>query len=151
MENTNLPATQSADVAMQPNTSTFPAKSVFSIENDDLLSGINTEALKTAEESAMNISTQYYDFQLGKPLRCVYLGSTIAKTVTDQGEEVILPAVVFVDETRTMYTNSGIQLVKSLEALPAKTPVQITWTGTKKTGSGGQMRLFDVRILKVNI
>lgn len=67
----------------------------------------------------------------------------------ETGEETPLPAVVLLDETRTFKVNAAVKLCAALERLPSETPVQITWTKTKKTQNGGQMRLFDVRILNL--
>ena len=147
----NLPAT--TDTGHQPATIVGPSRAsgaqFMPEKGDEVLNGVDTAALKTAERSSLNIATQYYDFQLKTPIRVVYLGLTMAKTVNQQtGEEVELESAVFVDETNTIYVNAGVKLVTALAQLPAKTPVEITWTGTKKTGNGGQMRLFDVRVLR---
>lgn len=118
--------------------------------SDEILSRVKPEALKKAEASNLNIATQYYDFELNKPIRAIFLGLAVHKAVSQQTqEEVVLESVVFIDETRTMYVNSAVKLVSALAQLETGTPVQITWTGTKKTSNGGQMRLFDVRVLRM--
>lgn len=145
--NTDAAPQSDANLAIiQPGGS--EAKNAFKPEVE-ITPMIEPEDLDKAKPAALNIATQYYDFQQGVAVRAVFLGITTARTVNQQtSEEVTLPAVVFIDQTRTMYVNSAVKLVAAFENVEAGTPVQITWTGTKKTGSGGQMRLFDVRILK---
>ena len=88
---------------------------------------------------------QYYDFAQNEPVRFVFAGVT--EVPTSEGE--ILPAVVLINKKGDPFVNQGTLLVEAFlkNKVPANTPIEITWTGTKKTGKGNQVRTWRVNPL----
>ena len=114
---------------------------------DDILKSGILDEIKDRPVEPLNICTTYFLFDQGKAERFVFLG--IVNQETQAGEE--LPAIVLVDEDRNTYTNMGCVLVATFieRQIPIGTPVEITWTKTKPTKSGGNVRLWSVKKLSV--
>lgn len=112
----------------------------------DILDGAPLDNLDQLESSPINIATQYFDFQLNKAERFVFLGIT-QRPAQDTAE--MKPAIAIMDKGRNTYINMGTILVSTFidHDLKIGTPVEITWIGTKKTQDGGQVRLWNVRPL----
>lgn len=119
----------------------------FMVELTDMAQGgfeASLAAMSKGElkKSALNVAVQYYDFQMGKPETFMFLGVT--EMTTQDGE--VLPALVLMDAAKNTFVNQATVLVDAV--LKAKVEVyqwvDITWTGTKKTGKGNQVRLWAV-------
>lgn len=133
-----------ATLPTQNDVAKFSISLGFSPELKDVLNTAST--MKELDASPLNIATQYYDFQLGKPVRLIFLGLTEQATV-ETGET--MGAVVFMDSEGNTYTNMGKILYGTFEkgGMQIGSPVEVTWIGQKKTQNGGQVRTWSVKPL----
>ena len=94
------------------------------------------------KKSTLNVAVQYFDFQLNKPETFMFLG--ITQMTTQDGE--VMPAAVLMDAEKNTFTNQATLLVEALvkAQVAAYQWVEITWTGTRKTGKGNQVRIWKV-------
>jgi hypothetical protein len=143
-----MPTSNETAVALtNRNTDLIPAPTF----SPDTPVTVNKEALKEAPRSALNICLEYHEFEIGQPVRGIFLGLTPYKCADKQsGEEVVLTGAVFVDENGSVKINCAVKFVTTLSMFGLKTAFEATFTRTKKTGNGGNMQLFDIRPLAYN-
>ena len=113
---------------------------------NDLFKSGRLEELSTMEKNPLNLAMQYFDFSQNKPERFFFAGLT--ESPTESGE--LLPAAVLINKDGDPYVNQGTLLVEAFRKnnIPMNTPVEVTWTGTKKTGNGNQVRTWRVNLLR---
>ena len=135
------------DSAVQPSTSQ-PATLEIAQFTPDMDVQIDKKALQAADASAINMALEYHEFAQDEPVRGIYLGCTPYRCVNKQtGEEAVLTGAVFVDENRNPKINCAVKFVTTVSRFPLKTAFEATFKKTKKTGSGGNMQMFDIRLL----
>ena len=105
--------------------------------------------LDSAEEG-VNVAPQYMEFAtLGETVRAVYNGLT---TITSSKNNTTrqIPTAVY-QNRKGIWINSGANLVNQLRNLKPGTLVSIKYLGKEKTGSGNEIKKFEVHILKLNL
>ena len=142
-ENTNLPASQTDNLpamGQSMNTASFSPSEIIEV---------NKVALQKAEVKSINMSLEYHEFEAGVEIRGIYLGLTTYRCEDKQnpGEEKVLAAAVFVDMDGNPKLNCAAKFVDAVSRFELKTPFSAVHTRIKKTSSGGNMQLFDIRKL----
>ena len=101
-------------------------------------------------EVGMSIEPKYLEFKtLGQSVRAVFNGITSIST-RDRATQVLKPIPAVVLQTKEgIFLNAGASLVQQMGKLQPGTAIQITYSGTEKTGSGNNVNKFDVRLLGV--
>lgn len=124
---------------------------VYQAPNKGLMLATELPDLDKMAVSEQAISMQYLAFDKDVKVRANYAGMTKIKSKKNlqPGEDFReLDAVVL--QTKTgLFLNSGASLVEQLRAIPAGTPIQVTFIGTEKTSSGNNVNKFDVRLLSL--
>lgn len=110
-----------------------------------------------SEENATagsSLAPQYYEgfVKAGDSVRAIYNGMTVIKSrknikPTDPAKEI--ETVVFQNKDG-VFLHSGANLISQLRGFPAGKPIQITFIGKEKTGSGNEINKFEVRVLNIN-
>lgn len=102
----------------------------------------------------MSLAPQYYEgfIKEGDSVRAIYSGITVTKSRKnvkpgDPAKEI--STIVFQNKDG-VYLHSGANLVSQLQKCRPGTPIQITYLGSEKTGSGNNINKFEVRFLNVN-
>jgi hypothetical protein len=106
--------------------------------------------MKDKEAFAANIAMTYLDLNLGEDMRMMFVGVKQHGIVNKEtGEETTLPAVVLVDEKKNFFVYCATQFVNTIidRNLPIGTELEFSWSGSKKTQSGGNMRLHTIKPL----
>ena len=100
-----------------------------------------------------SLAPQYYEgfIKPGDSVRAIYNGMTIIKSRKnikpgDPAKEI--ETVVFQNKDG-VFLHSGANLISQLRGFPAGKPIQITFVGKEKTGSGNEINKFEVRVLNV--
>lgn len=101
----------------------------------------------------VSLAPQYYEgfVKPGDKVRAVYNGMTIihSKKNVRPGEPAReIEAVVFQNRDG-VFIHSGANLVSQLRGFPAGKPIQITYLGKEKTGTGNEVNKFEVRVLNI--
>lgn len=150
VENQNLPAAQGNNVP--DNVKMMDVGGGESFSPTEIIT-VDKNALKKAEVASINMSLEYHEFVQGEEVRGVYLGMTTHKCADRQnpGEEKILAAAVFIDENGNPKINSATKFVDAVYRFKKKQVFAATHTRIKKTSTGGNMQLFDVRKLDMEI
>ncbi len=101
-----------------------------------------------------SLAPQYYEgfIKEGDSVRAIFNGMTYVKSRKnirpgDPPKEI--ETVVFQNKDG-VFLHSGANLVSQLRGYPAGKPIQITFLGQEKTGSGNNINKFDVRVLNIN-
>jgi len=110
-----------------------------------------------SEENAkpgISLTPKYFEgfIKAGDKVRCVFNGMTVIKSnknVRPGDPPKEIPTVVFQNKDG-IFLHSGANLVDQLRGFPAGNPIQITFLGEEKTGSGNKINKFDVVVLNVN-
>lgn len=110
-----------------------------------------------SEEAAtpgMSLAPQYYEgfVKAGDVVRAVYNGMTVIKSrknIKPGNPAKEIETVVFQNRDG-VFLHSGANLVSQLRGFPAGNPIQITFVGTEKTGSGNDINKFEVRVLNIS-
>lgn len=143
MENTNVEVVPANELPTQNSDRKFIIE--MADLNADVLSferSMQKMKENKLKKSAFNVATQYFDFQQGVTQTFMFLG--ITRMTTQDGE--VMPAIMFMDDKNNTYINQAKILVDAV----IKAEVNIfqwfdaTWTGTKKTGKGNQIRTWSV-------
>jgi hypothetical protein len=110
-----------------------------------------------SEENATagaSLAPQYYEgfIKAGDSVRAIYNGMTVIKSrknikPSDPAKEI--ETVVFQNKDG-VFLHSGANLISQLRGFPAGKPIQITFVGKEKTGSGNEINKFEVRVLNLN-
>lgn len=110
---------------------------------------VDKKKLQSAEVASINMSLDYHEFVAGEEVRGIYLGLTHYRCEDKQnpGEEKVLTAAVFVDLEGNPKVNAAAKFVDAVSRFKLKQAFSATHTKTKKTGTGGNMQLFDIRKL----
>ncbi len=136
--------TETAVALMHSQTDLIPAPA-FSPETSVV---VDKKKINAAPRSALNVSLDYHEFVMNEPVRGIFLGLTPYRCVDKvSGEEVILSGAVFVTDDGAMKINCAVKFVTTLSMFGLKTAFEATFIRTKKTGSGGNMQIFDIRPL----
>lgn len=159
--NTNVPEPEYVDYedehAVQ-GTSGQTTDLVVSAKKFDGLSFLSPDEIPDlSEENAtagMSLAPQYYEgfIKPNDSVRAVYNGMTIIKSrknipVGQPAKEI--ETVVFQNKDG-VFLHSGANLVSQLRGFPAGKPIQITYVGKEKTGTGNEINKFEVRMLNLN-
>lgn len=101
-----------------------------------------------------SLAPQYYQgfIKAGDAVRAVYNGITVIHSrknvkLGDPAKEI--ETIVFQNRDG-VFLHSGANLVQQLRGFPNGKPIQITFLGEEKTGSGNKINKFEVRVLNVN-
>ncbi len=143
----NLPAQQNpaTDSAVQSSEAPQFIPTQFTGDVDVQVDG---KALVEAGRSSLNLSLEYHSFEMGQPIRGLFLGVMPYRCVDQNtGEESVLTGAVWVDQDQNVKINCAAKFVSTVSQWPCKTAFEATFRRTKKTSSGGNMQLFDVRKL----
>jgi hypothetical protein len=102
--------------------------------------------------AGVSLNPRYYEFEnAGDTVRGVFLGFK-QLTMTDRatGKPKAVNAVMWMDETKSVFVNAGASLVGIFTEVdvPQFHGVQIEYTGETKTKSGNNVKIYDVRILQ---
>ena len=100
-----------------------------------------------------SLSPKYYEgfVRAGDKVRAIYNGMTIIhsnKNVKPGDPAKEIETVVFQNRDG-VFLHSGANLVSQLRGYPNGKPIQITFIGEEKTGSGNMINKFEVRVLNV--
>ena len=143
MENTNIVAVTASELPTQHSEKKFLVE--LADLNADVLSfeeSMRKMKEKKLTKSTFNIAVQYFDFQQNKTETFMFLG--VVMMTTQDGE--IMPAIRFSDENNNTYINQATILVVAV--IKAQVNIfqwfDVTWTGTKKTTKGNQVRTWSV-------
>ncbi len=143
MENTNVELVPASELPTQHSDRKFVVE--MADLNADVLSferSMQNMKENKLKKSAFNVATQYFDFQQGKTETFMFLG--ITQMTTQDGE--VMPAIMFMDDKNNTYINQATILVDAV--IKARVNIfqwfDVTWTGTKKTGKGNQVRTWSV-------
>jgi hypothetical protein len=114
----------------------------------DDIPDLNTATVGTS------LAPQYYQgfVKAGDSLRAIYNGMTIIKSrknIAPGAPAKEIETVVFQNRDG-VFLHSGANLVSQLRGYPVGKPIQITFIGEEKTGSGNKINKFEVRVLNVN-
>lgn len=106
-----------------------------------------------AATPGFSLSPQYYEgfVNPGDKVRAVFNGHTIIrsnKNVKPGEPSKEIETVVFQNRDG-VFLHSGANLVSQLRGFPSGKPIQITYLGKEKTGSGNQINKFEVRVLNL--
>ena len=100
-----------------------------------------------------SLAPQYYEgfVKAGDSVRAIYNGMTVIKSRKnikpgDPAKEI--ETVVFQNKDG-VFLHSGANLISQLRGFPAGKPIQITFVGKEKTGSGNEINKFEVRVLNI--
>ena len=101
-----------------------------------------------------SLAPQYYQgfVKAGDSLRAIYNGMTIIKSrknIAAGAPAKEIETVVFQNRDG-VFLHSGANLVSQLRGYPVGKPIQITFIGEEKTGSGNKINKFEVRVLNLN-
>lgn len=101
-------------------------------------------------EVGMSIEPKYVEFKtVGQSMRFIYNGVDQIKTKDRVTQELRpIPAVILQNKDG-IFLNAGASLVQQMQKLQPGTAVQITYSGTERTGSGNNVNKFDVRVLNI--
>lgn len=139
-----------ANGKMQPSQAQNITQQEIAQFSPDLDIEVDKAALQSAPKSAINLCMEYHEFELGTPIRGIYIGCTPYRCANKQtGEEILLVGAVFVDENRNPKINCAVKFVQAISRFPLKTAFEVSLTKTKKTASGGNMQMFDIRMLNM--
>jgi len=101
----------------------------------------------------VSLAPQYYEgfIKPGDSVRAIYNGMTIIKSRKnikpgDPAKEI--ETVVFQNKDG-VFLHSGANLISQLRGFPYGKPIQITFVGKEKTGSGNEINKFEVRVLNI--
>lgn len=95
-------------------------------------------------EPGMSLAPEYREFETeGETARALFIGFTSMNS-KNQGKQI--PVAVFQERDR-IWVNAGANLVQQVATLKPRTAVQVTYKGKEKTGSGNNVKVFDVRLL----
>jgi hypothetical protein len=110
----------------------------------DIVSGASD--LEKLHTLPINIATQYFDFELNKPKRFVFMGFS-EMTSNETGET--MDAIILMDKDSNIYENAGAILVSVFleKGITRGQQVEIAWIGEKKTQKGFRVRLWSVKPL----
>jgi hypothetical protein len=101
-----------------------------------------------------SLAPQYYEgfVKEGDFVRAIFNGMTVVKTRKNikPGDPAKESETVVFQNKDGVFLHSGANLVSQLRGYPAGKPIQITFLGQEKTGSGNNINKFDVRVLNVN-
>ena len=105
-------------------------------------------------DTATVIAPQYYQgfVKAGDSLRAIYNGMTIIKSrknIRAGAPAKEIETVVFQNRDG-VFLHSDANLVSQLHGYPVGKPIQITFIGEEKTGSGNKINKFEVRALNLN-
>lgn len=116
------------------------------------LSFLNPSEMPDLENAdvGMSIEPKYLEFKsVGQAVRAIFNGVTSINT-RDRVTQELKPIPAVVLQTKDgILLNAGASLVQQMQKLQPGTAVQITFSGTEKTGSGNNVNKFDVRLLDV--
>lgn len=100
-------------------------------------------------EEGSSLQAQYMEFlNAGEVLRGVFVGfSTMNSKKKDDGGAPIQIPVAHIQNKNGIFVNAGANLTSQLANCPVGTPVQITYKGKEKTGSGMEVKVFEVKML----
>jgi hypothetical protein len=105
-------------------------------------------------EDGMNFTPRYKEFDKsdeGKEYRIVYMGKKIIEKA-DKGELKKIECVAWLqreDDCVNAYMNGGTILVDAFDGATVGEPYKIIYQGTKKTGSGFNVKDFQLISLRV--
>ena len=107
-----------------------------------------------AATPGFSLAPQYYEgfIKPGDKVRAIYNGMTVIKSnknVKPGNPPKEIETIVFQNRDG-VFLHSGANLVSQLRSFPAGKPIQITYTGKEKTGSGNEINKFEVRVLNMN-
>ena len=110
-----------------------------------------------SEEAAtpgVSLAPQYYEgfVKAGDKVRAIFNGLTTIhskKNVRPGDPAREIPAVVFQNRDG-VFIHSGANLVSQLQGFPYGKPIQITFLGQEKTGTGNMVNKFEVRVLNLS-
>ncbi len=129
---------------------TAPAPMAVNVTQFDMtfMPEIDAAALAAAPKQGLNLSIIYHSFEIGVEERGLFLGVMPYRCVNQQTqEEEILSGAVWVDQTGQGKICCAVKFVSAVASLPAGTAFAATFTKTKRTTTGGNMQLYDVRQL----
>lgn len=100
-----------------------------------------------------SLAPQYYEgfVKAGDSVRAIYNGMTTTKSRKNvkPGEPAKEIETVVFQNKDGVFLHSGANLVSQLRGYPFGKPIQITYLGSEKTGSGNSINKFEVRVLNV--
>lgn len=139
-------------------TSGEPTELVVSPQKFEGLHFLSPDDIPDMSEEAatpgVSLAPQYYEgfVKAGDVVRAVYNGMTIIKSRKnikpgDPAKEI--ETVVFQNRDG-VFLHSGANLISQLRGFPAGKPIQITFLGKEKTGSGNEINKFEVRVLNLS-
>ena len=106
-----------------------------------------------AATPGFSLAPQYYEgfIKPGDKVRAIFNGLTVIKSRKnikpgDPAKEI--ETVVFQNRDG-VFLHSGANLVSQLRGFPSGKPIQITYIGKEKTGSGNEINKFEVRVLNL--
>ncbi len=138
-ENGEVTVTQAASPAPAINVTAFDI---------NFMPQVDAAALAAAPKQGLNLSIIYHSFEMGVEERGLFLGCLPYRCVNQiSGEEEILTGAVWVDPTGQGKICCAVKFVSAIAGLPAGTAFVAVFNKTKKTSSGGNMQLFDIRKL----
>jgi len=101
--------------------------------------------LESAVEG-VSLTPKYFEFKTaGESIRAVFCGFS---SMHSKNKDAQIPLAVL-QTKEGFFVNAGANLVSQLQKLSPRTAVQITYNGTQKTGSGNNVKTFDVRLLTI--
>ena len=107
----------------------------------------------TTATAGSSLAPQYYQgfVKAGDSIRAIYNGMTIIKSrknIAAGAPAKEIETVVFQNRDG-VFLHSGANLVSQLRGYPVGKPIQITFIGEEKTGSGNRINKFEVRVLNI--
>ena len=115
----------------------------FSIPNTESLASLKDMTPKVSLNFAYRMEAEWETLK-GKPIRAFYLG--IKQIPNPEGN--LVNCGLFASSTE-IFLAGGIILIVAIKNLPLKTPLQLTYLGTKETKADSNNRAvtFDIQIL----
>ena len=106
-----------------------------------------------AVQPGVSLSPQYYEsfVNAGDTVRAIFNGLTVIHSTKNlrPGEPAREIETVVFQNRDGVFLHSGANLVNQLRGYPTGRPIQITFLGQEKTGSGNKVNKFEVRALNV--
>jgi hypothetical protein len=130
---------------------------VVSPKKFDGLAFMSPDDIPDLSDNAVTVGTslapQYYQgfVKAGDSLRAIYNGLTVIKSrknIPAGAPAKEIETVVFQNRDG-VFLHSGANLVSQLRGYPVGKPIQITFLGEEKTGSGNKINKFEVRVLNI--
>jgi len=102
-------------------------------------------------EEGFNVQAEGIEFkEVGQRIRAVFNGITLFQTKDQQNPGEYVDRETAILQTKDgIRTNMGANLVKQLKMLPPGTAVQITYKGEQKSKGGRNVKVYEVKTLKV--